>query len=358
MRTRMFVIYNYGDENQNPVFGSAINLATRIRDFIYWKLDRCDYREDGFIFENTFGSIRFNPDPALFPDKINLIKEVKSSVGTGELAIVQVDTGAVEKFNVSDMNVLEKIVFRMFFPDASMSEDKLIFAQNVVKQFNLTEDAISKLVKKGIFSNKDVSGYSFKRIRKSGFEKSVIEALDKYVKNHKSDVKIKSGVAVISDANEVFPFVLTDYLVKKAIRLIIGKVRYEDHYTFFNQFQFTFDEDDDEDDEFHDSPLSDNFHLAILIALACLQEGIGNFSDDNCFSITGDEIENACKIAKKVIDGKYVFKFENRGGKRIIIKDRPDFSIYWGYGEEPSFSVLKEVDLIEKVPETGETPEE
>ena len=358
MRDRMLVIYNYGDENQNPVFGNAINLVTNISNFIFRHLNYRDRHAGDFVFENTFGTIHINPEPEIYIDRLDLIKEVKSSVGTGELAIVQTETGAVDKFNVSDMNVLEKIAFRMFFPDASMSEDKLIFAQSVVKQFNLTEDAISKLVKKGIFSNKEVLSYSFKQLRKFGFDKFVLEALDKYVKNHKSDVKIKSGIAVISDANEVFPFVLTDYLAKKSIRLVIGKVRRGDHYTFFNQFPITLSDEEEDDEDFYDSLSDDNFHLAILIALACLQEGIGNFSDDKCFFITGDEIENACKVAKKVIDGKYVYKLENRGGQRIVIKDRPGFSIYWEYNDAPTFSVLKEEDLIEKVPETGETPEE
>lgn len=365
MDTRMFVIYNYGDENHNPVLGRAISLAQFSMNFIFDRLTRFNFGNRGrFVFENDFGIIRINPHAEEYPKQADLINSVKSSIGSGELAIVQVESRTVEKFNASDMNVLEKVVFRLFFPDVLASEDKLIFAQNVVKQFNLTEDAIEKLVKKSIFRDKDINSYSFSLIRRSAFEKAVLEAFDKYVKNHKSDVKVKSGVAVITDANEIIPFVLTNYLVKKSIRLIIGKVGHEDHYAFFNQFPFiSYDEDEDddedvEDEDFYKSIADENLHIAILIAVACLQEGIGNFNEEDRFYITGDEIENACKVAKKVFDGKYVFKFNNKGGVELVIKDRPDFHIYWNYNDAPRFSVLKEDDLIEKVSETDETSEE
>jgi len=320
------LVFLFGDIDSSETVPVLFSLT---RSHIYEYLNR-DHWSDSFRNDTNFGLIHGyygKPDDVINgSEKIGAkCNEVYRDFKTGDVAIVSFATGEVERLNIADMNVMEKIVFKMFFPDAPMTEDKLVLAQAIVKNFRENYETCNKLVKKGFFTEDDLSGDRIVRVIQNVYSRGIEQAMTKYVKSHKGDIHVRSTiVATISDAYELVPFLLTTHLEEKGIEVIFAPTRSGDEKWKILKPLSKLNSHYYDCDPFGDDYKSSRF--GGFVAVACLQEGIGHFDKYGCFYVLEQDIDSVCKIAKKVYEGKYTFKFTNSGDD-ILIKDNDEIVV-------------------------------
>ena len=306
---------------------------------------------------NRFGPVCIGE---FYPENIKLdeitakeVFEITKSIDDDNIVIYDPNNNTTETFNSRELNVAEKICCKMLFPGATITEDKLVVAQSVVKKFESIIQSIEKLSKN--FSkyesiiqsveklDKDVSKFDenkfniFNDFRKNIGETiaSVIEEqFYKYAKSHKTSfVRLKGQIAIISDFAEVVPFALSQYLVEKGIEIIIAPVFNTNEYYIlvpeafdlaFKTYRMvenakTFDTHLEELKTLNDK-MYNQTKLVKLIMLAMLSENVGKLKDRSDVIISEAEIDSVCRIIKKVFEGKYIYKLTNNKTD-ILIKD-------------------------------------
>jgi hypothetical protein len=317
----------FGKTKDLPHFTSHLFMLTRA--YIYNKLDPSLFGTILGIFDKPSFS---KDDERQYPNFFKNCVDAYSDLNTDEIAIVQFEPDEAricgpkppvremyEKFNVSDMNLSEKLLSKMFFPGAPITEDRLVLTQGIVKEHISVHDTIEKLVKKAVFSDSDLNTTTFTEFVRRYYDNIVDKAMTKYSKSHKSDVRVKGTVAVIDDSFEMVPHLLGQYLVDKGVRIILSPVVKGGHYRMFKTYRPA--EKDLTLDNYH-TKVHKNFND--FVRLACIQEEIGTYDyNDNELWFTSEDIDSVCKLAKKIADGKYVFKLSTNDDD-IVIKDIDD----------------------------------
>lgn len=303
-------------------FKKGDDIPENIRDIFYLTTDYINNKIGDETRHSLFGyeesKIDNNEQDEFFKKHEEMIENLKS----GDILVTLYNVQKHEILNCSDVNILEKIVFRVFFPEAPITGDNLSLAQDVVKEYASMKETIDKLIKKGVFKSKDVRSRTFDDFVLRYYGNKVDDLMTKYSKAHKSDIRIKGTTAINGDANELVPHLFGEYLLDKGVDVMLSQVKSNDgRYRIFEMHKY---QDDDgiiiDNESTFDGSARRNF--GTLVALACLQDGIGAVDDNNGFYLREDELENVCKLVKKINEGKYVFKISTSdNGDDIVIKD-------------------------------------
>lgn len=291
------------------------DIPENISDIFYLTTDYIDNKINDETRHGLFGceDSKFSENEQ---EEFNKTRdEMLENLKSGDILLTLHNVQKYEILNCADVNILEKIVFKLFFPEAPMTGDNLTLAQDVVKEYSAIKETIDKLVKKGVFKFKDMHSPAFNDFVQRYYGNKVDDLMTKYSKAHKTDIRIKGSTSINGDANELVPHLFGEYLLDKGVDIMLSQVKYNDgRYRIFEMRKFQ------EDESIYEGSARQNF--GTLVALACIQDGIGTVDDDNNFYIRENELDSVCKLVKKINEGKYVFKISTSdNGDDIVIKD-------------------------------------